>query len=72
VRGYALPPPTQPSLYALRRPVRVVDSITADIRDLAALACAVREFEPEVLLHMAAQSVVLESYRDPVDNYSTM
>ena len=71
VAGYALPPPTEPSLYVLARVGDAVESITGDIRDLGALAQALRAFEPEVLLHLAAQSVVLHSYDDPIDTYST-
>jgi CDP-glucose 4,6-dehydratase len=71
VRGYALAPPTEPSLFDQAQAGQGVESITADIRDLPALCAAVKDFEPEVLLHMAAQSVVLSSYEDPVDTYST-
>lgn len=71
VRGYALAPPTEPSLFDRAQAGQGVETITADVRDLPALCAAVKDFEPEVLLHMAAQSVVLNSYEDPVDTYST-
>jgi CDP-glucose 4,6-dehydratase len=71
VTGYALPPPTNPSLYALARVGELVDSTTGDIRDLEALARAMSASRPEVVLHLAAQSVVLRSYDDPVETYST-
>ncbi len=71
VTGYALPPPTDPSLYALARVGELVDSTTGDIRDLEALTRAMRAAEPEVVLHLAAQSAVLRSYDDPVETYST-
>jgi len=71
VTGYALPPPTEPSLYALARVGELVDSTTGDIRDLEGLARAMRAAQPEVVLHLAAQSVVLRSYDDPVETYST-
>ena len=71
VAGYALEPPTQPSLFALARVEELVESTTGDVRDLDALAACMRVFEPEVVFHMAAQSVVLTSYDDPVDTYST-
>jgi CDP-glucose 4,6-dehydratase len=71
VAGYALAPPTEPSLYALARAHEGVESTTGDIRDLNALLRAMRAFEPDVVLHLAAQSVVLHSYDDPVDTYST-
>jgi CDP-glucose 4,6-dehydratase len=71
VAGYALDPPTQPSLFALARVYELVDSTIGDIRDLDALTRRLTAFKPDVVLHMAAQSVVLASYEDPVENYST-
>ncbi len=71
VAGYALEPPTKPSLFALAHVDELVDSTMGDIRDLDALADRVRGFEPDVVVHMAAQSVVLRSYDDPVETYST-
>jgi CDP-glucose 4,6-dehydratase len=71
VAGYALEPPTDPSLSALARIDQVVDSTIGDIRDLAALTARVKLFQPEILLHMAAQSVVLRSYDDPIETYAT-
>lgn len=69
--GYALAPPTQPSLYSLARVDEDIDSTIADIRDLKHLAATMRAFDPQVVLHLAAQSVVLRAYEDPVGNYST-
>jgi len=71
VTGYALPAPTTPSLYALARVDELVDSVTGDIRDLDKLTASLRASEADVVLHMAAQSVVLRSYEDPVDTYAT-
>jgi CDP-glucose 4,6-dehydratase len=71
VRGYALDPPTQPSLYALARVGELVESTTGDVRELDHLADTVASFAPEIVLHMAAQSVVIHSYADPVTTYST-
>jgi CDP-glucose 4,6-dehydratase len=71
VAGYALEPPTRPSLYQLARISELVDSTIADLRDMNALDKAVASFAPEVVLHMAAQSVVLTSYDDPIETYST-
>jgi CDP-glucose 4,6-dehydratase len=71
VAGFALAPPTNPSLYDLADAGARVSSTTADLRDLGQLTEAMRAFQPEVLLHMAAQSVVLAAYEDPVENYST-
>ena len=71
VTGYALEPPTNPSLFGLARVAELVDSVTGDVRDLATTASVVRSAEADIVIHMAAQSVVLDSYRDPVDTYAT-
>ncbi|WP_019140747.1 CDP-glucose 4,6-dehydratase [Noviherbaspirillum massiliense] len=71
VAGYALEPPTQPSLFSLARVGELVESTTADIRHLDMLCENMHAFRPDVVFHMAAQSVVLTSYEDPVDTYST-
>ncbi len=71
VQGFALEPPTQPNLFSLARVNELVDSTIGDIRDLDMLAEQMRSFGPDVVFHMAAQSVVLTSYEDPVDTYAT-
>lgn len=71
VTGYALQPPTKPSLFELCRIDGMVKSIIADVRDLKALSCAMSGAGPEIVIHMAAQPLVLESYEDPVETYST-
>jgi CDP-glucose 4,6-dehydratase len=71
VAGYALEPPSDPSLYALARVHEAVRSTTGDVRDLARLERTLGETAPDVVFHMAAQSVVLLSYDAPVDTYST-
>ena len=71
VSGLALAPP-DPSLYDL---ARVGDSLAAshviDLRDAAAVATAIRSVEPEIVLHMAAQPLVRESFADPVGTFAT-
>lgn len=69
--GYALQPPTQPSLFEKADVVRGMRSIIGDIRDSATFIAAVREAEPDILIHMAAQPLVRRSYIDPVETYST-
>jgi CDP-glucose 4,6-dehydratase len=71
VAGYALEPPTQPNLFSLARVGELVESNMGDIRDLDDLAGCMRAFAPDVVFHMAAQSVVLTSYDTPVDTYAT-
>jgi CDP-glucose 4,6-dehydratase len=71
VVGYALDPPTEPSLFALARVADSMRSIRGDVRDLEALRALVREEEPAILFHLAAQSLVRASYENPVETYST-
>ncbi|WP_129128413.1 CDP-glucose 4,6-dehydratase [Geomonas oryzae] len=71
VTGYALSPPTNPSLFDLAGVAGLVHSVTGDVRDQAALSAAVKAAAPEIVIHMAAQPLVRESYLNPVDTYST-
>ncbi len=71
VKGFALPPETQPNLFEAARVGEGVETQFGDIRDLEAISAAVAGFEPEILIHMAAQPLVRLSYRDPVATYST-
>ncbi len=71
VSGYALAPPTEPSLYGLAGVSSLVDSVTADVRDLERLRGELKRAEPEIVIHMAAQSLVRDSYRNPVETYET-
>lgn len=70
VTGYALNPPTNPSLYELCKIDRLVISIIADVRDSQALTQAMVAANPEIVIHMAAQPLVRESYKNPVETYS--
>jgi CDP-glucose 4,6-dehydratase len=71
VHGYSLPPPTNPSLYAVAGVDAAVASTIGDIRDAPRLAAEMTRCVPDVVLHLAAQSVVLSSYEDPIETYST-
>ena len=71
VTGYALEPPTRPSLFEVAGVARSMESITADVRDLAALKAALQRAGPQIVIHMAAQALVRESYADPVGTYAT-
>lgn len=70
VTGIALPSAIQPSLFDLARVGDVTDSRFCDIRDAAKLALLVREADPEIVLHLAAQPLVLASYRQPLDTFA--
>lgn len=71
VAGYALAPPSEPNFYDLAGVQRGMDSVTGDILDLEHLRGVVRERRPEVVFHMAAQSLVRRSYDEPVGTYAT-
>jgi CDP-glucose 4,6-dehydratase len=71
VRGYALSPSTAPSLFTTARVASLLDDIRGDIRDASSLEAAVQAFAPEVVFHLAAQPLVVLSYRDPILTYET-
>lgn len=69
ITGYSLNPPTNPSLFEIAGIEKDVNSIMGDIRDLASLKKAITEARPEIVLHLAAQPIVRESYKNPVYTY---
>jgi CDP-glucose 4,6-dehydratase len=71
VTGYALQPPTNPSLFEVAQVEQGMASIIADIRDGAMIINTMRQAEPDIVIHMAAQPLVRHSYVDPVETYST-
>ena len=71
VRGYALDPSTEPSLFQSVGLRSLIDDVRGDIRDLDTLGRAMREFAPEVVFHLAAQPLVRRSYADPLGTYAT-
>ena len=71
VTGYALNPPTDPSLFGMCRISEKMNSVIGDIRDLEHMKKVFAQAQPEIVIHMAAQPIVRESYRDPVYTYET-
>jgi len=72
VHGYALEPPTTPSLFEVAQVRAALESHTiGDVRDLAALAQCVRRVAPQIVFHLAAQPLVRDSYRVPLETYAT-
>ncbi len=69
VTGYALEPPTNPSLFEMCRIGERMNSIIGDVRDLEHLQKVFEEVQPEIVIHMAAQPLVRESYQNPVYTY---
>ena len=71
VQGFALAPPTSPSLFEEAKVGDLVQSNLGDIRDFAAVSKVVKDFKPEVVFHMAAQPLVRYSYDEPLETYAT-
>jgi CDP-glucose 4,6-dehydratase len=71
VTGFSKDVPTQPSLYELGRVGEGMESIEGDVRDHEAVAAAVAGARPEVVIHMAAQSLVRRSFAEPRETYET-
>lgn len=71
ITGYSLGSPTTPNLYELADINSGINSIIADIRDLYKLRDSIKACMPEIVIHMAAQPIVRESYRNPVYTYET-
>lgn len=71
VTGYSLNPPTEPSLFELLGLSERMNSVTGDVRDLRHMKQVFEETQPEIVLHLAAQPIVRDSYKDPVYTYET-
>lgn len=71
VTGYSLNPPTSPSLFEIANIAADIHTVIGDIRDYVALKKVFDEIRPEVVLHLAAQPIVRDSYKDPVFTYET-
>lgn len=71
VIGYALEPPTDPSIFRLTEMEQKMTSVSGDSRDLGRLKETFNRYQPEIVIHMAAQPIVRESYKDPVYTYET-
>lgn len=71
VTGFSLPPPTQPSLFEQLGLAQRLQHVVGDVRDAQALAAAIAAAQPDFIFHLAAQPLVRESYRTPVETYDT-
>jgi CDP-glucose 4,6-dehydratase len=71
VTGYALDPPTDPSLFHKADVAACMHSVIGDVREAAILTSVMQAAQPEIVFHLAAQSLVRHSYADPVDTYET-
>ncbi len=71
VTGYALKPPTIPSLFEISKVSDKINSIEGDVRDFSHLKEVFEQIQPEIVFHLAAQPLVRRSYKEPVDTYET-
>ena len=71
VTGYSLNPPTEPKLFSMADVESRMNSVIGDIRDLDHLKKVFEQTQPEIVLHLAAQPIVRDSYKDPVYTYET-
>lgn len=71
VTGYSLNPPTSPSLFEMAGIEQDIHSVIGDIRDYESLKIAFDEAQPKIILHLAAQPIVRDSYKDPRYTYET-
>lgn len=71
VTGYSLEPPTDPSLFQIAGLGDTLASVTGDIRDRKHLQDVLKQAQPEIVFHLAAQPIVRDSYKEPVYTYET-
>ena len=71
VKGYSLEPNTSPNLFTEAKVASEMDSEIGDIRNLEKISNSMSQFDPDILIHMAAQPLVRLSYIEPVDTYTT-
>jgi len=70
VLGYSLAPPTEPNMFNVAQVAARMTSLTGDVRDPDHLKQVITDYRPEIVIHMAAQSLVRHSYADPIETYS--
>ncbi len=71
VTGYATQPPTDPSLFEMSSIKSKINHVIGDVRDLKKLQEVFDKVHPDIVIHMAAQPIVRDSYKDPVYTYET-
>lgn len=71
VTGYSLPAPTEPNLFSMADLTRNICSVTGDIRNSEHLKTVFKDARPEIVFHLAAQPIVRDSYKIPVETYET-
>ncbi|MBZ0189582.1 MAG: CDP-glucose 4,6-dehydratase [Candidatus Obscuribacterales bacterium] len=71
VKGYALEPPTEPSMFAALGGADLLESVTGNILDRELLERELTNFKPDIVFHLAAQSLVIDSYQNPIETFET-
>ena len=71
IKGFSLVPKTSPALFSEANIARTLESVVGDIRNRDIVLESMRQFNPDIVIHMAAQPLVRVSYREPIDTYST-
>lgn len=71
VVGFSLQPPTVPSLFEILQLEKQINHIEGDVYNITHLSESIEKFKPEIIFHLAAQSIVLQSYKNPLDTYKT-
>lgn len=71
VKGYALSPPSTPNLFEVARISEKIESEIGDIRNFDKLKASMVQFNPDLLIHMAAQPLVRLSYKEPIETFDT-
>jgi CDP-glucose 4,6-dehydratase len=71
VQGYSLEPQSNQKLFGILASAGETNNEWGDVRDLKNLTRCLSEFQPEIVFHLAAQSLVRESYKNPVETYNT-
>ena len=71
ITGYSLPAPTEPNLFSIADIERNISSVIGDIRDNEHLKAVFKDARPEIVFHLAAQPIVRDSYKIPVETYET-
>ena len=71
VVGFALPPDTEPNLFAAAGVADDVASLLGDVTDVSAVSAAFERHRPQIVIHSAAQALVRRSYRQPIQTYAT-
>lgn len=69
VYGYALPPKTTPNLFSEAHINKIITSYLGDIRDFEKLEGVLHQIQPDIIIHMAAQALVIESYKNPRETF---